>query len=877
MAWQLMVIRKDSPLRHQLAAAGNNDAADKCNIVDSPALAGLRTDRYWFDSDGSCHGHMGQLRALMGGLIKTYHQHPTFLLDLSKRYRGVAQQWLATMDKIAATDLKALSNSELLQRFDDFCAGAIASNNMLLPPFAVERMQAGDEYQALLARLADELANKVTEEVRAGNGSFNAFYLAHIADKLSKQELINRVKGIIEFSSERTFTEQKQLALLGVAAGFQEKRPELATWLLQHVGAPSREEMIAKWPDAVKEIDSVLKTFEWIKQWGYPPFYGPFTFTDFVTEITDMLRADAIGTYRDELVEQRLAEVRFDAFRKHIKIGNGELALINTINEYNFLRTWRMEVVMRCQYLSMPLLREIEGRAIREGKMQRDDIFLLMAPEIRQYLLEGAIPEGMSERRDGWVMWTHEGVAEIAVGDVARRERTSFYSVLDWTEKARSKYGHDAATVGGKAENLFALLDMKQQVPKFFVVTTEAYKAFLAANGLTDKLARVLRQHSVAPRGETAAINAVEHDVHSLFLQGKIPEEVAKAVTSQANELGLTNMAVRSSASVEDAPGLSWAGRFQSFGYVAPVDLLTRIKEVWASLYGSVALQYALEHGLDPLQLEMAVIVQEMLDPTASGVINTSWSLKVKDVMEIEAVWGQCAPLVSGQITPDTYLVRKNDGMDITDKTIANQQVRAGSAGLVPVPAEQRGVQKLPDEMIKRLAAIAMSVEKSLERPQDIEWAQVGNDLFLVQTRPLTGAGGEALPTDDASGTDSDLDFELVLTGQKGKVSASVVAEAFVAETLEDAARLTPGQIIVLAAATPNWDPMLVRACAIITNEGGATSHAVRVANERNLPAVVGTGKATKTIRTGDRLRVDTTEPFRGKVYRVLGKASSKV
>jgi phosphohistidine swiveling domain-containing protein len=881
MAWQQLVIRKDSPLRHQLAAVGIMDSASKNNIFNSPALENIRVDRWWWDSDGTVQIDMGQLRSLMGGYIGAFKQSPQFLLSLAGRYRKIAKDWIEKMEQMQNLNYKQLNNNRLLELFDVFCEGALQSNTMLMPPFAVERLNAGDDYRNMLTRIANEIITKIEKEVINGNGSFSRFYLAHIDDKPQLNDVVNKIIKIIDFSCEKTFTEQKELALLKLAAEIY-KNKELVARFLQPGFVPILQKINEISTELAEQIDQLVSEHGWINQWGYPPFYNPYSFDDFAADLIEKLKNDPSRGYEEALIKQKKGKAVFDYFREHISLQPNELALIETINEYNFLRTWRMEVVMKCQYLSLPLLREIERRAIVDGKLHFNDIFLLMSPEIHQYLTDGTLPAGIDKRRDGWVMTMRKGDVEIWVGDAAEQERENYYSILDYREKARGKYSIEASNVGGKAGNLYGLLNMKLPIPKFFVVTTEAYRAFLRKNKLTEKIIAKLKQyHLDSDEQRSKASDAdmlkrladFESDVRTLFEKCHIPSHIAAAILSQQKELDLNLLVVRSSASVEDSSHLSWAGRFQSYLYVKPEQLLSRVKDVWASQFSTTAMQYAFEHGQDPLKIEMAVIIQDMLEPTASGVINTSWSLEVRDVMEIEAVWGQCSTLVSGELTPDTYLVRKDKSLDIFDVRQSEQEKFLSAGGMLPVPDEKKGGRKLSESQVKHLAELALSVENNLEFPQDIEWAMVGEAAFFVQTRPITGTGdatGANETGNGETGKQINLDAvtsELILIGQKGKVSSRIAGKAYVAETLQDAKYMEPGAIMIISAATPNWDPVLMKAAAVISNEGGATCHAIRVANERSIPAVVGTGKATKVIKSGDQILVDTTDPFRGKVY----------
>jgi pyruvate,water dikinase len=294
---------------------------------------------------------------------------------------------------------------------------------------------------------------------------------------------------------------------------------------------------------------------------------------------------------------------------------------------------------------------------------------------------------------------------------------------------------------------------------------------------------------------------------------------------------------------VEDGAINSWAGRFESVLGVRSESLLQALRTVLASASAERAVAYARRVEVDEREIEMAVIIQRQVEADYAGVINTKVATDNGNCVEIEIVLGLGEKLVDGSTTPARFLVAVD--------------------GSVSASGPELG---LPDDVIAELADLARSIEANFGTPQDVEFAIEGDDIFVVQSRPLTGVEGSS--ADGGRGADDDLYAEIV-SGLKGHVSRRIEGTVVMPESPSAVDRLEPGSILVLRAATPVWDSIVFQAEGLVTDEGGSTSHAIRVANELSIPAVVGARIATSSVEPGEAVVLDTTgDAGRGRVLR---------
>lgn len=426
----------------------------------------------------------------------------------------------------------------------------------------------------------------------------------------------------------------------------------------------------------------------------------------------------------------------------------------------------------------------------------------------------------------------------------------------------------DISLVGGKGANLGEMTSARIPVPPGFIVTSEAYFEFLKTSKLAGEIRKLLQNLDV---NDSKKLQEISSTIKSRFAALSMPEDLANQIKVAYQKLGGGLVAVRSSATAEDLPEASFAGQQRTFLNVKGEDaVVAAVLGCWASLFESRAIFYRQQHGFDHFKVGIAVPVQKMVQSKASGVMFTSEPVTNDHTkILIEAIYGLGEAIVSGDVTPDQYLVDKAT-WEIVDKKISHQEwqlVRnTGKAAKdleltirVPVPISRQGRQKLAYKDIIALAKIGKTIEDHYKVPQDIEWAKEDGQLFILQTRPIT----TLKPKEEKVSTRPRIEAEPILTG----LSASPGIAVGPARIVPDASQIDKvkdGDILVAAMTTPDFVPAMKRAAAIVTDRGGRTAHAAIVSRELGIPCVVGTETATKTLSDG---QVVTVDGYEGKVY----------
>ena len=402
----------------------------------------------------------------------------------------------------------------------------------------------------------------------------------------------------------------------------------------------------------------------------------------------------------------------------------------------------------------------------------------------------------------------------------------------------------DVLLVGGKGANLGELMSAGFPVPGGFVVTAAAYRHVTADARIDRRLAEITEQAASAGPDD---VGRLASEARALLAEMTVPDDLVVAISQAysaqcAGEL----VAVRSSATAEDTAETSFAGMNESFTNVTSDHLLDRITDCWVSLYGERVVAYRAERELvEPPQL--AVVVQTMVSSDRSGVMFTADPARRSELM-IEAAFGLGEVVVSGSIEPDTYRVdRETAGVREIRIGHKSHRIVTGDDGDVHEslsgPAAWQRV--LTDNDIHTVASVGLDIESHYGLPQDIEWAYVGERLFIVQSRPIT-----TLDQDDPH-TDQPL-----LRGL-GVGDRAASGRVRVLTTPKEGHRLLEGEVLVAEMTSPDWVPTMRRAAALITDAGGSTCHAAIVSRELALPAVVGTRSATADLRDGDLVTVD--------------------
>jgi pyruvate,water dikinase len=451
----------------------------------------------------------------------------------------------------------------------------------------------------------------------------------------------------------------------------------------------------------------------------------------------------------------------------------------------------------------------------------------------------------------------------------------------------------DVPIVGGKnaslGEMIRHLASKGIRIPNGFATTAHAYRHFLEFNGLDVKLRKLFAGLSVEDLNQ---LRQVGSQARALILEASFPEDLERAVREAYSRLceqygPNTDVAVRSSATAEDLPDASFAGQHETYLNVHGVKgLLEACKKCFASIFTDRAFSYRATHGFDHLHIALSIGVQKMVrsDLASSGVMfSIDTETGFTNAVLINASYGLGENIVQGSVNPDEYIVfkttLKQGFRPILSKTIGTKESKliydiggSKSTKNVPVPPSERTQLVLGDDEILELARWACIIEdhysevKGKYTPMDMEWAKDGvtGQLFIVQARPETVQSRKkklVLQT-----------YRLKKTGKR-LVSGHSVGEAIgtgKARLILDARHMgefQDGEILVTDKTDPDWEPVMKKAAAIVTNQGGRTCHAAIIARELGIPAIVGTEKGTGILKSGQEITVSCAEGEIGYVY----------
>jgi pyruvate, water dikinase len=451
----------------------------------------------------------------------------------------------------------------------------------------------------------------------------------------------------------------------------------------------------------------------------------------------------------------------------------------------------------------------------------------------------------------------------------------------------------DTAKVGGKNSSLgemFSNLSSKGiAVPDGFATTAYAFEEFLTQNALQSKLDELMHQ---LDKNHYDNLNETGAKARELMLAGELSSAFQSSILQAYKELcgaGDCEVAVRSSATAEDLPQASFAGQHESYlNITGSAALLNAVKKCFASLYTDRAIKYREENGFAHEKVALSVGVQKMVrsDKASSGVIFTlEPESGFRDIVHISGVWGLGENIVQGTVTPDEFLVFKptllqgknaiiQRNLGSKAKTMIYGFDKTEAIINTDTPKEKQELFVLSDEEVTRLAHWALTIEKHYQKPMDIEWAKDGftNEIFIIQARPETvhSRKNPLLVKEYKL-----LDKGTVLVQGEAIGSKITSGIARILHSPNEAGKLQAGEIIVTDTTSPDWDPLLQKASAIITNKGGRTSHASIVAREMGVPAIVGSGDATDKIKDGELITVSCSEGKTGFVYK--GKLNFKI
>ena len=449
----------------------------------------------------------------------------------------------------------------------------------------------------------------------------------------------------------------------------------------------------------------------------------------------------------------------------------------------------------------------------------------------------------------------------------------------------------DVESVGGKnaslGEMISQLAETGVRVPGGFATTAHAFRDFLKHEGLDVRIQKRLADLNT---DDVRALAAAGAEIRGWLEAQPFPAELEAAIRASFAALTADNpdasFAVRSSATAEDLPDASFAGQQETFLNVVGIeDVLHKMKEVFASLYNDRAISYRVHKGFAHSDVALSAGVQRMVrsDLGAAGVMFTiDTESGFKDVVFITSSYGLGETVVQGAVNPDEFyvhkpalqrgkfaLIRRNLGSKLIQMTFSTPEEKAASGKLVKtvdVEVEQRNRYSLTDEDVVQLAKYAVIIEQHYGRPMDIEWGKDGNDgqLYILQARPETvksQAEGQVEQRFKLKGTGTVV-VEGRAIGQKiGTGPVRLV------DSVAEMERVQPGDVLVTDMTDPNWEPVMKRASAIVTNRGGRTCHAAIIARELGIPAVVGCGDATDKLNDGQLVTVVCSEGDTGFIY----------
>ena len=448
----------------------------------------------------------------------------------------------------------------------------------------------------------------------------------------------------------------------------------------------------------------------------------------------------------------------------------------------------------------------------------------------------------------------------------------------------------DVEEVGGKNASLGEMISQLStagvRVPGGFATTAEAYRAFLAHNGLADKINARLSSLNV---DDVDALLKTGAEIRQWVVDTPFPEQLEKEIA--VHYAGLiaesgpeASFAVRSSATAEDLPDASFAGQQETFLNISGLEnILHAIKEVFASLYNDRAIAYRVHKGFAHADVALSAGIQRMVrsDKGAAGVMFTlDTESGFRDAIFVTSSYGLGETVVQGAVNPDEFyvhkpmlregrpaVIRRNLGSKLIKMIFSTDKVAGKSTHTVDVAEAERHQFSIRDEEVLELARFADIIEKHYERPMDIEWGRDGIDgrLYILQARPETVKSQESKDKVEKFALKS---YGKVLASGRAIGQKIGVGPVRVVSDPAEMNSVKPGDVLVADMTDPNWEPVMKRASAIVTNRGGRTCHAAIIARELGIPAIVGCGDATETLTEGEVVTVSCAEGDTGHVYR---------
>lgn len=429
----------------------------------------------------------------------------------------------------------------------------------------------------------------------------------------------------------------------------------------------------------------------------------------------------------------------------------------------------------------------------------------------------------------------------------------------------------DLNLVGGKGANLGEMTSAGIPVPNGFCVTAPAYYYFVEHNNLKEKIHEVMDGLDV---NNNKALFDASRKVKEIIMRAEMPQDLADDILKSYNKFPKKNqeVAVRSSATAEDLPDASFAGQQATFLNISgDNDVLKAVQGCWASLFEARAIFYRVQKGFDHFKVGIAVPVQMMVQSEVSGVMFTINPINNDPYkIVVESVWGLGEMIVQGSATPDHFEVDR-DHWNIKRKEISSQKIMLtkvkGKTIETKVPKTKVDKQKVDDSVIIKVAKLGDKLQQHYGKPQDVEWAYEGGKIYIVQTRPITTVDAVASTSDQTLGEVASIVGDApkpILSGSPASPGI-IVGKVKIITSPEQNDKVQEGDILVAPMTTPDFVPAMKRAAAIVTDQGGQTSHAAIVSRELGVPCVVGTSEATKKLKNNQTITVDAQK---GEVYK---------
>jgi pyruvate, water dikinase len=428
----------------------------------------------------------------------------------------------------------------------------------------------------------------------------------------------------------------------------------------------------------------------------------------------------------------------------------------------------------------------------------------------------------------------------------------------------------DLDAVGGKGLNLGLMVSEGFPIPPGYAITSKVYFDFIEKTGIKSKLKKLLKNLDVE---ETEELQSISDEIYDIFLEEEFTDELKSKLMKAFEKLkgnDKLHVAVRSSATAEDLPEASFAGQQETYLGVDEENLIKSVLKCWASLFTARAIYYREKNNFSHIDIGISVIVQKLIDADVAGVLFSKHPSTGKNVVIIEAGLGLGDPVVAGEITPDTYTVDR-ENWEIVNKEISNQKfkiVRKGNTTEeIDLGKDDGNKQKLPDDKIKKLAKIGVDIENYYDgEAQDIEWAS-SDQLYVLQSRPVTTIQEK----EKVEEKEAEPGGEVILKGLAASPGVGS-GEVTKIKDADELSKIKDGDVLVTTMTTPDMVPGMKRSSAILTDEGGMTSHAAIVSRELGIPCIVGTSEATEVLENDETITVDGSE---GRIYK--GRLESKL